>query len=65
MIGLVWQATRSIPTTTCLSRQNRNELFTDKVFAGLAVVIVIGLLVEDLVFDTLERPTIRHWGMLR
>lgn len=45
--------------------QNRNELFTDKVFAGLAVVIVIGLLVENLVFDTLERLTIRRWGMLR
>ncbi|WP_263265131.1 ABC transporter permease [Pseudomonas sp. RIT-PI-S] len=45
--------------------QNRNELFTDKVFAGLAVVIVIGLLVENLVFDTLERVTVKRWGMLR
>jgi NitT/TauT family transport system permease protein len=26
--------------------QNRNELYTDKVFAGLAAVILIGLLVE-------------------
>ncbi|MFS0825305.1 ABC transporter permease [Pseudomonas phoenicis] len=45
--------------------QNRNELYTDKVFAGLAVVILIGLLVEGLVFDTLERWTVRRWGMQR
>ena len=45
--------------------QNRNELYTDKVFAGLAVVILIGLLVENLVFDTLERVTVKRWGMQR
>lgn len=45
--------------------QNRNELFTDRVFAGLATVILIGLLVERLVFDTLERVTVRRWGMQR
>jgi len=45
--------------------QNRNELYTDKVFAGLAVVILIGLLVEGLVFNTLERLTVRRWGMHR
>lgn len=45
--------------------QNRNELFTDKVFAGLAVVIVIGLVVENLLFNTLERLTIKRWGMAR
>jgi len=43
--------------------QNRNELYTDKVFAGLALVIVIGLLVESLVFSTLERVTVRRWGV--
>jgi NitT/TauT family transport system permease protein len=43
--------------------QNRNELYTDRVFAGLAAVIVIGLLVEHLVFDTLERLTVRRWGL--
>ncbi|AOK61120.1 ABC transporter permease [Burkholderia ubonensis] len=43
--------------------QNRNELYTDRVFAGLAAVIVIGLLVEHLVFDTLERLTVRRWGI--
>ena len=45
--------------------QNRNELYTDKVFAGLAMVILIGLLVENLVFNTLERVTVRRWGMQR
>nr|WP_246184139.1 ABC transporter permease [Pandoraea anhela] len=43
--------------------QNRNELYTDKVFAGLLTVILIGLIVEHLVFDTLARVTVRRWGM--
>ncbi|CAG2143940.1 hypothetical protein LMG19282_02484 [Cupriavidus campinensis] len=43
--------------------QNRNELYTDRVFAGLATVILIGLAVEGLVFTTLERVTVRRWGM--
>jgi NitT/TauT family transport system permease protein len=43
--------------------QNRNELYTDRVFAGLAAVIVIGLAVEHLVFDTVERVTVRRWGV--
>ncbi|MBV8272056.1 MAG: ABC transporter permease [Cupriavidus sp.] len=43
--------------------QNRNELYTDRVFAGLATVILIGLAVEGLVFATLERITVRRWGL--
>ncbi|WP_204353036.1 ABC transporter permease [Salinicola peritrichatus] len=43
--------------------QNRNELYTDNVFAGLAVVILIGLLAENLVFESLEKMTVRRWGM--
>ena len=43
--------------------QNRNELNTDKAFASLAMVIMLGLLVEGLVFKTLERVTIRRWGI--
>ncbi|MCZ2495306.1 ABC transporter permease subunit [Xylophilus sp. Kf1] len=42
--------------------QNRNELYTDKVFAGLFVVIAIGLAVDMLVFGTLEKLTVRRWG---
>ncbi|MND74692.1 putative aliphatic sulfonates transport permease protein SsuC [compost metagenome] len=45
--------------------QNRNELYTDKVFAGLAAVILIGLLVENLVFASIERVTVKRWGMQR
>ena len=45
--------------------QSRNELFTDRVFAGLAAVILIGLLFENIVFQTVERLTVRHWGMQR
>ena len=43
--------------------QNRNELLTDRVFAGLTLVIAIGLVFENLVFGTLERVTVRRWGM--
>ena len=45
--------------------QNRNELYTDKVFAGLISVVLIGLLVEAMVFDTLERFTVQRWGVQR
>lgn len=45
--------------------QNRNELYTDKVFAGLAAVILIGLLVENMVFRPLESVTVKRWGMQR
>jgi len=45
--------------------QNRNELYTDRVFAGLAAVVIIGLLVENLGFDTVERLTVRRWDMQR
>ena len=45
--------------------QSRNELYTDKVFAGLAAVIVVGLVAEHLVFQTLEKISIRRWGMQR
>lgn len=45
--------------------RNRNELFTDKVFAGLVLVILVGLLVEGIVFRALEAVTVRRWGMQR
>lgn len=43
--------------------QNRNELYTDRVFAGLATVILIGLFIENVIFQTLERLTVRRWGV--
>ncbi|MGC3984343.1 MAG: ABC transporter permease [Pseudorhodoferax sp.] len=45
--------------------QNRNELYTDRVFAGLVTVVLIGLAVETLGFATLERLTVRRWGQQR
>jgi len=43
--------------------QNRFEMNTDLVFAGLVTVILIGLLVEHLGFKWLERRTVLRWGM--
>lgn len=42
---------------------NRNELMTDKVFAGLITVILIGLVVEVVFFRLIENITVRRWGM--
>jgi len=43
--------------------QNRFEMNTDLVFAGLLTVIIIGLVVENLLFKWLERRTVLRWGM--
>lgn len=43
--------------------ENRNTLDIPAVFAGLLTVIVIGLLVENLVFRNIERRTVRRWGL--
>ncbi|UEM03107.1 ABC transporter permease [Skermanella rosea] len=45
--------------------ENRNQLEIPSVFAGLLMVIIIGLLVESVVFRTLEIHTVRKWGMQR
>ena len=43
--------------------ENKNQLEIPAVFAGLFTVILIGLLVENLVFKTIEVRTVRKWGM--
>jgi len=43
--------------------ENRNLLDIPAVFAGLLTVIVIGLVVENLIFRTIEARTIRKWGL--
>lgn len=43
--------------------ENKNLLDIPAVFSGLFTVILIGLLVENLVFRTIERRTILKWGM--
>lgn len=43
--------------------ENKNMLDIPMVFAGLLTVILIGLVVENLVFRTIERRTIQRWGV--
>lgn len=43
--------------------ENKNQLEIPNVFAGLFTVILVGLIVENLVFRTLESRTVRKWGM--
>lgn len=43
--------------------ENRNLLDIPAVFAGLLTVIIIGLIVENLVFRTIERRTLQRWGV--
>ncbi|GAB3406463.1 ABC transporter permease [Massilia agilis] len=43
--------------------ENKNQLEIPNVFAGLLTVILIGLIVENLVFRTIETHTVRKWGM--
>jgi NitT/TauT family transport system permease protein len=43
--------------------ENKNLLDIPAVFSGLFTVIIIGLLVENLIFRTAEQRTIVKWGM--
>ena len=43
--------------------ENKNQLEIPNVFAGLFTVILIGLLVENVIFRTIEERTVRRWGM--
>jgi NitT/TauT family transport system permease protein len=43
--------------------ENKNLLDIPAVFAGLFTVIIIGLLVENIIFRTIELKTVRKWGM--
>lgn len=43
----------------------REELNTSSVFAGLLTVIIIGLLVESVLFRAIEARTVEKWGMQR
>lgn len=62
---LVFGATSSSGGIGWYIFENRNELETAAVFAGLLTVIVIGLLVEGIIFRTVEVHTVRKWGMHR
>ena len=43
--------------------ENKNQLNTYLVFAGLLTVILIGMAVEELVFKFIEKRTVVKWGM--
>lgn len=43
--------------------EHRNLLDIPSTFAGLLTVIIIGLVVENLVFRVIERRTVQRWGM--
>ncbi|MDR1710109.1 MAG: ABC transporter permease [Candidatus Accumulibacter sp.] len=43
--------------------EKKNQLDIDLVFAGLLTVIVIGVLVEGVVFKFIEERTVVKWGM--
>lgn len=43
--------------------ENKNELEITNVFAGLFMVIIIGLVVENLIFRVIEARTVCKWGM--
>lgn len=45
--------------------ESSQNLYTDKVFAGLLTVMLIGVVVENGIFRTIEMRTIRRWGMQR
>jgi NitT/TauT family transport system permease protein len=44
---------------------NSENLETAKVFAGLFMVIIVGLVVENLVFRRIEIGTVQKWGVMR
>ncbi|MDR2632012.1 MAG: ABC transporter permease subunit [Treponema sp.] len=43
--------------------ENKNQLNTNLVFAGLLTVIIIGVLVEGIIFKFIEERTVVKWGM--
>jgi NitT/TauT family transport system permease protein len=45
--------------------QARNDLDTATVFSGLLAVILIGLVVESVIFRAIEERTVNLWGMQR
>lgn len=45
--------------------ENGEQLKTPQVFAGLFIVILIGVVVEYVIFRTIELRTVRRWGMQR
>ncbi|MSP67403.1 MAG: ABC transporter permease [Alphaproteobacteria bacterium] len=45
--------------------ENKNNLETAHVFAGLFTIIVVGVVVENVIFRNIEIRTVQKWGMQR
>jgi len=43
--------------------EKKDGLLIADVFAGLLTVMILGLVVENLIFRTVEKRTVRRWGM--
>lgn len=43
--------------------ESRNTLDTANVFAGLLAIVFVGVLVEEILFNFVEKSTIRKWGV--
>jgi NitT/TauT family transport system permease protein len=43
--------------------ENKNQIEIPNVFAGLLTVVLIGLMVENLIFRVVEARTVQRWGM--
>jgi NitT/TauT family transport system permease protein len=43
--------------------EKKNQLLIPNMFAGLLTIILFGLLIENLVFKTIESRTVKRWGM--
>ena len=62
---LVFGATSSSGGLGWFIFENKNDLNIPEVFAGLATVIIIGLVMDSLVFRAIEARTVQRWGMQR
>jgi NitT/TauT family transport system permease protein len=43
--------------------ENKNLIQVPEVFAGLLMVILIGLAVENLIFRVIAKRTVQRWSM--
>ena len=63
--GEVREVALDAPVRLVALLPTRHDLDTARVFSGLLMVIVIGLLVESVIFRAIEARTVNTWGMQR
>ncbi len=62
-VEIVLGAVQNVEGLGAFLNNSKNNLDIPEVFAGIVVISIIGLLVENLVFRPLEKCTIKKWGM--